>query len=430
MSKIVTKWISDLAVTTIKIADGAINNAKVAADAAIVESKLSLDYSTSSLNTAIGTVSSNLSSHVGDTNNPHSVTKTQVGLGNVDNVQQIPLSEKGAASGVATLDSNGKLTNAQIPAIAITDTFVVASEAAMLLLVCEKGDVAVRTDLNKSFILKGTDPTVLADWQELLTPTDSVLSVNGQTGAVSLDADDIDDTSTTNKFVTAGDLTKLGHISVTQAVDLDTMESDISSNASAISNHISDASGAHAASAISFSNVASGLVATDAQAAIDEVEGRLDTAEGSLSSHISNTSNPHSVTKAQVGLTNVDDVQQLPMSYLDTDGTMAANSDIKVPSQKAVVTYVAAQISAIPAAAAPREEILTLVAQDITNGYIDLAMQASSDASISVTPKNGPMQEKGVDYTLSVVSNKTRITFAGDLLALAADDKLIVRYHA
>jgi hypothetical protein len=55
----------------------------------------------------------------------------------------------------------------------------------------------------------------------------TVDSVNTQTGAVVLDADDIDDTSTTNKFVTSTDVTKLGHITVTQAVDLDTMESDI-----------------------------------------------------------------------------------------------------------------------------------------------------------------------------------------------------------
>jgi hypothetical protein len=60
--------------------------------------------------------------------------------------------------------------------------------------------------------------------------TGTVTSVNGATGAVVLDADDISDTSTTNKFTTATNLTKLGHISVTQAVDLDTMESDISTN--------------------------------------------------------------------------------------------------------------------------------------------------------------------------------------------------------
>lgn len=39
-----------------------------------------------------------------------------------------------------------------------------------------------------------------------------VTSVNAQTGVVVLDADDIDDTSTTNKFITAGELTKLSGI--------------------------------------------------------------------------------------------------------------------------------------------------------------------------------------------------------------------------
>lgn len=55
----------------------------------------------------------------------------------------------------------------------------------------------------------------------------AVDSVNGQTWVVVLDADDIDDTSTTNKFVTATDIGKLWNITVTQAVDLDQMEADI-----------------------------------------------------------------------------------------------------------------------------------------------------------------------------------------------------------
>lgn len=57
-------------------------------------------------------------------------------------------------------------------------------------------------------------------------------------------------------------------------------------------------------------------------------------------SHASNTSNPHGVTKSQVGLSNLDNVQQIPLSYLDTDGTLAANSDSKVATQKAVKSYV------------------------------------------------------------------------------------------
>lgn len=99
----------------------------------------------------------------------------------------IPSSEKGANSGVATLDVNGKLTAAQTPAIAISSTFVVASQAAMLALsTAEEGDVAVRTDVNKSFILTATPPATLGNWQELLTPTDAVASVDGRTGTVTL----------------------------------------------------------------------------------------------------------------------------------------------------------------------------------------------------------------------------------------------------
>jgi len=96
--------------------------------------------------------------------------------------------QKGVANGLATLGSDNKIPSAQLPAIAITDTFPVASQAAMLALTAEVGDVAVRTDLNKSFILKTAGASTLSNWQELLTPTDAVLSVNGQTGAVSLTA--------------------------------------------------------------------------------------------------------------------------------------------------------------------------------------------------------------------------------------------------
>lgn len=62
-------------------------------------------------------VNTDLTSHIGNKKNPHGVTKEQVGLGNVTNVAQIPLSQKGVASGVATLGTDGKLTAAQLPAM-------------------------------------------------------------------------------------------------------------------------------------------------------------------------------------------------------------------------------------------------------------------------------------------------------------------------
>lgn len=101
---------------------------------------------------------------------------------------KIDSSEKGAADGLATLGADGKIPATQVPSIAITDVFVVASEAAMLALSnAQSGDVAVRTDLSKSFILNGLYYNLSA-WQELLTPggAATVVSVDGRSGAVTL----------------------------------------------------------------------------------------------------------------------------------------------------------------------------------------------------------------------------------------------------
>jgi len=66
-------------------------------------------------------------------------------------------------------------------------------------------------------------------------PPSDVTSVNGQTGAVVLDADDIDDSTTTNKYATQSQLDKIDFLTVTQAVDLDTLESDVAANNAKVS---------------------------------------------------------------------------------------------------------------------------------------------------------------------------------------------------
>lgn len=98
----------------------------------------------------------------------------------------------GTAEGnIPILGANGKLADSVIPAVAITETFVVDSQAAMLALSAQVGDVAIRTDTNRSYILQTTPASTLDNWKELLTPTDSVLSVNGKTGTVVLSGSDI-----------------------------------------------------------------------------------------------------------------------------------------------------------------------------------------------------------------------------------------------
>ena len=102
---------------------------------------------------------------------------------------------KGTSGGYATLDGSGLILYEELPQIAITSTYVVASSAEQVALDAQEGDVAVRTDENKSYIHDGGIAGDMTDWQELLTPTDTVLSVNGYVGAVTLAASDIGSTA-------------------------------------------------------------------------------------------------------------------------------------------------------------------------------------------------------------------------------------------
>lgn len=175
---------------------------------------------------------------------------------------------------IPILGADGKLNTSVLPAIAISDTFVVATEAAMLAVTAQVGDIAIRTDLRKSFILKAEGASTLANWQELLTPTDAVTSVAGKTGVVTLVKSDVglgnvDNTSDANKPISTATQTAL--------------------NAKAN--------------------------ATD------------------LTAHTNSTSNPHSVTKAQVGLGNVDNTSDAnkPISTA-TAAALAEKAPIASPT--------------------------------------------------------------------------------------------------
>lgn len=166
---------------------------------------------------------------------------------NAGDVGAIPASEKGANNGVATLDANGQLQTSQVPSYAITE-IIEASETSIAafaansgsydfdigdVILIENGGVVshylykggTKTDVNEYSAISASQ----VDWGNitnkptLLYPGDNiselvndegfvdaagaasaapVQSVNGNTGAVTLDADDISDSSTTNKFVT------------------------------------------------------------------------------------------------------------------------------------------------------------------------------------------------------------------------------------
>lgn len=104
----------------------------------------------------------------------------------------------GTASGnIPVLGSDGKLDTAVLPAIAITDTLTATSKSGMLKLTAQTGDICIISsgDDKGTYILTKDDPTVAANWTELLAPTDAVQSVNGKTGVVTLTTSNISEGS-------------------------------------------------------------------------------------------------------------------------------------------------------------------------------------------------------------------------------------------
>ena len=87
--------------------------------------------------------------------------------------------------------ANGKISDAVLPPLAITDTHAVADEAEMLALDAQRGDIAIRADENKSYILKQTPATDRTNWLELKSPDCKVHSVNGKVGDVVLSTTDV-----------------------------------------------------------------------------------------------------------------------------------------------------------------------------------------------------------------------------------------------
>jgi hypothetical protein len=81
----------------------------------------------------------------------------------------------------------------------------------MITLTGQTGDWAIRTDTGTVFILTSSNAGSAANWREVAYPAAPVTSVNGQTGVVTLDADDLAE-GAANKFLTNGERNKLSNI--------------------------------------------------------------------------------------------------------------------------------------------------------------------------------------------------------------------------
>ena len=106
----------------------------------------------------------------------------------------------------ADLDAKGNVIASQLPPLVVTDVHVVASDSEQFALTVEKGDICVRTDLEKTFIAINSENKSLADWVEMLSPRADVLSVNGKVGTVVLSYTDVGAAPATHSH-SGGDIT-------------------------------------------------------------------------------------------------------------------------------------------------------------------------------------------------------------------------------
>jgi|688.fasta_scaffold51712_3 hypothetical protein len=189
-------------ITSADLVDGTIVNTDINSSAAIALSKLAVDplaranhtgtqlaSTVSDFDTQVRT--SRLDQMAAPTSGVSLNSQKITNLANaVDNGDAVSLgylnSQKGVNNGIASLDGTGKIPTSELPSIAVASVYVVTSQAEMLALPSDIGEIAIRTDVSKSFILSATPASTLANWKELLTPPDAVLSVDGSTGAVSL----------------------------------------------------------------------------------------------------------------------------------------------------------------------------------------------------------------------------------------------------
>jgi len=147
----------------------------------------------------------------GSTIPDNSTTKDALQALETDVEGKLDASEKGAPNGVAELDGSGLVPASQLPSY--VDDVIEAADFASLPATGESGKIYVTLDDNKTFRWTGS--------AYIEVSASDVTDVNGQTGAVSLDTDDIPEG--TNEYYTEAKVDAvIAGASIDELADVDT----------------------------------------------------------------------------------------------------------------------------------------------------------------------------------------------------------------
>lgn len=360
-------------------------------------------------------------------------------------------SEVGAANGVASLDSGGKVPLSQLPATLMefkgswnpntnTPTLVDGTGTTGFtywVSAADPGPVSGLNDPSMTNFQIGDLVIYNGTAWVLVTPAAGVQSVNGAQGAVTVNA-----INQLTGDATAGPASG----SQSQALTFATVNTNVGSFGSSTS-------------IPSFTVNAKGLITAASGNVVIAPAGTLSGSTLNATVVSSSLTSVGTITSGTwtgttIAIANGGTGQVTPnaafaaLSPMATAGDLIYENATPIParlpigSNGNILTVVSGLPAWAPAATTltVTEDIDTLSSGDITNQFVDLLHVAQGSSatvnSISLNVVGGPEQLKGTDYTVSLTGGSggvTRITFAGDLAtggnaALVAGDVLLIKY--
>ena len=309
----------------------------------------------------------NLKAHTDKVDNPHNVTKEQIGLSNVTNDAQVKRAEMGVAGGVATLDESGLVPSSQLPSF--VDDVLEFDNLTSFPGKGESGKIYVDTTTNLTY--RWTGSTYIEISKSLALGETSSTAYPGDKGVetanklkehtasnenphnvtkVQIGLGSVDNTSDINKPISKATQTALegkvdkvpgsGLISDAEKEKLNNIP-----DLTPITEHLKSKANPHE---VTKEQVGLGKVENTADlekpistATLEALKGKVDKVSGSglildtlkteISEHLKSKANPHGVTKEQVGLENVDNT-----------------ADVNKPISKATQTALDGKVDKVP----------------------------------------------------------------------------------
>ena len=249
-------------------------------------------------------VDASIASHKNNNSNPHSVTKAQVGLGNVDN----------------TSDTNKPISTAQKVEFDRLDERiddVIASTQSH----ASNSDIHIQPNEreywnDKSYHSLTDKPSIVDDGSSEFVITDKL-------NQIALKVDESGTTSVADLDVLNGDIDISAGTLKIQGIDIITTISEKADELTAtISEHTTKTDNPHKVTAahLGLENVTNTSDADKPVSiaqkiyidnAVDTLEQADEAISAALTAHTTRTDNPHSVTKSQIGLSNVDNTSDV-----------------------------------------------------------------------------------------------------------------------